>query len=52
MGSGVMQCLINGPATSGIDDKIKMAIFLSIAAYRGSVKQEDDVTLVVAKMTG
>jgi hypothetical protein len=24
MGSGIMQCWINGPATGGIDDKIKM----------------------------
>jgi hypothetical protein len=31
MGSGIMQCWINGPATDGIDgidDKIKMAIIL------------------------
>jgi hypothetical protein len=28
MGSGIMQCWINGPATGGIDDKIKMAIIL------------------------
>jgi hypothetical protein len=25
MGSGIMQCCINGPATGGVDDKIKMA---------------------------
>jgi hypothetical protein len=25
MGSGMMQCWINGPATGGSDDKIKMA---------------------------
>ena len=28
MGSGIMQCWINGPATDGIDDKIKMANIL------------------------
>jgi len=28
MGSGMMQCWINGPATSGIDDKIKMVNIL------------------------
>jgi hypothetical protein len=28
MGSGIMQCWINGPATGGIDGKIKMAIIL------------------------
>jgi hypothetical protein len=28
MGSGIMQCWINGPATGGIDDKIKMASIL------------------------
>jgi len=28
IGSEMMQCWINGPTTSGIDDKIKMAIIL------------------------
>jgi len=28
MGSGIMQCWINGLATGGIDDKIKMVNFL------------------------
>jgi hypothetical protein len=28
MGSGIMQCWIDGPATDGIDDKNKMAHFL------------------------
>jgi hypothetical protein len=28
MGYGIMQCWINGPATGGIEDKIKMAIIL------------------------
>jgi hypothetical protein len=28
MGSGMMQCWINGPATGGSDDKIKMANIL------------------------
>jgi hypothetical protein len=28
LGSGIMQCWINGPTTGGIDDKIKMAIIL------------------------
>jgi hypothetical protein len=28
MGSGIMQCWINGPATDGIDGKIKMADIL------------------------
>jgi hypothetical protein len=28
LGSGIMQCWINGAATGGIDDKIKMAIIL------------------------
>jgi hypothetical protein len=28
MGFGMMQCLINGPATGGIDDKIKMVNIL------------------------
>ena len=30
MGSGMMQCWINGPATGGIDDKIKMVNILLI----------------------
>jgi len=29
MDSGIMQYWINGPATGGIDDKIKMAIILN-----------------------
>jgi hypothetical protein len=40
MGSGIMQCWINGPATSGIDDKIKMAIVLlktNIPAFHYSI---------------
>jgi len=28
MGSGIMQCWINGPTTGGIDDKIKMVNIL------------------------
>ena len=28
MGSGIIQCWINGPAPGGIDDKIKMAIII------------------------
>ena len=35
-----MQCWINGPATSGIDDKIKMAIILlktNIPAFHHSI---------------
>jgi hypothetical protein len=28
MGSGKMQCWINGPVADGIDDKIKMAYIL------------------------
>jgi len=28
MGSGIMQCWINGSAIGGVDDKIKMAIIL------------------------
>jgi len=34
-----MQCVINGPATGGIDDKIKMAIILLIRLRRTSVPQ-------------
>ena len=30
MGSGMMQCWINGPATGGIDDKIKMVRIIKI----------------------
>jgi hypothetical protein len=40
MGSGIMQCWINGPATGGIDDKIKMAIILletNIPAFHHSI---------------
>jgi hypothetical protein len=40
MGSGIMQCWINGPATGGIDDKIKMAIILlktNIPAFHYSI---------------
>ena len=40
MGSGMMQCWINGPATGGIDDKIKMAIILlktNIPAFHHSI---------------
>jgi len=28
MGSGIMQCWINGPATGGIDDKVNMVNIL------------------------
>jgi len=28
MGSGMMQCRVSGPATGGIDDKIKIALIL------------------------
>ena len=40
MGSGTMQYWINGPATGGIDDKIKMAIILlktNIPAFHHSI---------------
>jgi hypothetical protein len=39
MGSWIMQCWINGPATGGIDDKIKLAIILlktNIPAFQHS----------------
>jgi hypothetical protein len=39
MGSGIMQCWINGSATGGIDDKIKMAIIpwkTNIPAFHNS----------------
>ena len=32
-----MQCWINGPATGGVDDKIKMAIILLIRLRQTSV---------------
>jgi hypothetical protein len=34
MGSGMMQCWMNGPATGGIDDKIKMVNILLILLRR------------------
>ena len=34
MGFGMMQCWINGPATGGIDDKIKMVNILLIRLRR------------------
>ena len=37
MGSGIMQCWINGPATGEIDDKIKMAIILLIRLRRTTI---------------
>jgi hypothetical protein len=40
MGSGIMQCWINGPATGGIDDKIKMVNILLIRLRRTSVLSE------------
>jgi len=40
MGSGIMQCWINGPATGGVDDKIKMAIVLLIRLRRTNVLSE------------
>ena len=40
MGSGIMQCWMNGPATGGIDDKIKIAIILLIRLRRTSVLSE------------
>jgi hypothetical protein len=39
LGSGIMQCWINGPPTDGIDDKIKMAYILlktNIPAFQHS----------------
>jgi hypothetical protein len=53
MGSGIMQCWINGPATGGIDDKIKLAIILlktSIPAFHHSifgVNSEDPKNLYI-----
>ncbi len=40
MGTGIMQCWINGPATDGKDDKIKMAYILlktNIPAFHHSI---------------
>jgi hypothetical protein len=40
MGSGIMQCWSNGPATGGIDDKIKIANILletNIPAFHYSI---------------
>jgi len=40
MGSGIMQCWVNGPATGGIGDKIKMAYILfetNIPAFHHSI---------------
>ena len=40
MGSGMVQCWINGPATSGIDDKIKMVRILlnnNIPSFHSSI---------------
>ena len=34
MGFGMMQCCINGPATGGMDDKIKMVNILFIRLRR------------------
>jgi hypothetical protein len=34
MGFGMMQCCINGPATGGMDDKIKMVNILLIRLRR------------------
>jgi hypothetical protein len=37
MGSGIMQCWINIPATDGIDDKIRMAYILLIRLRRTTI---------------
>jgi len=40
MGSGMMQCWINGPATDGIDDKLKTVNILlktNIPAFHPSI---------------
>jgi hypothetical protein len=53
LGSGIMQCWINGPATDGIDDKIKMAYILlktnipafqhSIIPFSGQIRKSKDL---------
>jgi hypothetical protein len=55
IGSGVMQCWINGPATGGIDDKIKMAIILlktnipafhhSIIPFSGQIQNPQNISI-------
>jgi hypothetical protein len=51
MGSGIMQCWVDGPATDGIDGKIKMAYILlktnipafhhSIIPFSGQIRKPD-----------
>ena len=54
MGSGIMQCWINGPATGGIDDKIKMAAILlnppaadhhSIIPFSGQIRKPQNTSI-------
>jgi hypothetical protein len=55
MGSGIMQCWINGPATDGIDDKIKMADILlktnipefhnSIIPFSGQIRKPQKTSI-------
>jgi len=58
MGSGIMQCWINGPATGGIDDKIKMALILlktnipalhhSIIPFSGQIRKPQNNSIFSA----
>jgi hypothetical protein len=48
MGSGMMQCWINDPATGGIDDKLKMVNILLktiIPPFYYSISGENSETL-------
>jgi hypothetical protein len=55
MGSGTMQCWMNGPATGGIDDKIKMDIILfktnipvfhpSIIPFSGQIRKPQKTSI-------
>jgi len=55
MGSGIMQFWINGPATGGIDDKIKMAVILlktnipafhhSIVPFSGKIRKPQNISI-------
>ena len=53
MGFGIMQYWINGPATDGIDDKIKMAYILLIRLRRTIIlDRQNTLTLGILDILG
>jgi hypothetical protein len=52
MGSGILQCPINGPAIDGSDGIVKMAYILLIRLRRTSVLYEPEATIPLFHFLG